>query len=185
MKLTERKQALDVARKSLDLWVKERKRFAPMGLAKIFSEKRGCFVTLKKGGDLRGCIGFPEPTLPLAEALGEAAMAASEDPRFPDVEKDELKKITVEVSVLTLPALFEGKKQSLPSSVSIGKDGLIIRKGFYSGLLLPQVATEWGFGPEEFLNQTCSKAGLQPGDWLDPDVKVYKFQAEVFSESEL
>lgn len=178
----EKKIALYIARHSLDLWVKEKKKFTPNNPPGTFREKRGCFVTLKKEGDLRGCIGFPEPAMPLAEALGEAARAASEDPRFPPVSSGELNQIKIEISVLTKAEPLTCKKQDIPKTIEIGKDGLVIRSGFLSGLLLPQVATEWNFGPEEFLDQACIKAGLQPGQWLDPDVEVLTFQAEVFSE---
>lgn len=179
----ERKNALKIARESLEMWVKEKKRYQA-NLPNIFKDKRGCFVTLKEDDALRGCIGFPEPVLPLGEALGEAARATSEDPRFPPVKPKELSDIKIEISVLTVPKLFAGEKKELPNIIKIGVDGLIMRRGFYSGLLLPQVATEWHFGKEEFLDQTCIKAGLNPGEWLDKDVQVYTFQAEVFSEKQ-
>jgi len=180
----ERKSALKIARESLEMWVKERKRYQSQVLPKIFKEKRGCFVTLKEDDALRGCIGFPEPVLPLGDALGEAVREASEDSRFPPVKPNELTEIEIEISVLTVPKLFAGEKKKLPEIIKIGVDGLIMRRGFYSGLLLPQVATEWHFGKEEFLDQTCLKAGLNPGDWLDEDVQVFTFQAEVFSEKQ-
>jgi hypothetical protein len=184
MDASEREAAVTLARQSLEKWVKERKRPAAGKLPAAFGEKHGCFVTLRKAGELRGCIGFPEPVLPLAEAICEAAKEASEDPRFPPIRPDELKEITIEVSVLTVPVLFKGKREALPKTIKIGKDGLIIRSGYMSGLLLPQVATEWGFGPEEFLDQACIKAGLQAGAWMDKQTEVLIFQAEVFSEEE-
>jgi uncharacterized protein (TIGR00296 family) len=153
-----------------------------------FSELRGVFVTLNAAASgpnkLRGCIGFPYPVKRLGEAIREAAVAAAtEDPRFPPVTPDELGSILVEVSVLTPPQDFVGPRQELPSKVRIGKDGLIASRGFLSGLLLPQVATEFGMDQMEFLSQTCLKAGLPPDAWLDEETKVQAFQAEVFTET--
>ena len=152
----------------------------------IFSEKSGVFVTLTRypGDELRGCIGYPEPIMPLIDALRDAAVnACSRDPRFPPVRPDELKKIKVEVSLLTPPKEMSVRKPTeYVSSVKIGEDGLIIQRGFGRGLLLPQVPVEWGWDAEEFLCQCCLKAGLMPDAWLQPDTKISKFQAEVFSE---
>ncbi|ASJ09859.1 AMMECR1 domain-containing protein [Thermococcus sp. P6] len=151
-------------------------------------EKMGVFVTLNRHGlpperALRGCIGFPLPIYPLAEATIKAAIySASEDPRFPPVREDELDDLVVEVSVLTPPELIEGPPVERPLKVKVGRDGLIVEKGIYSGLLLPQVPVEWGWDEEEFLSQTCWKAGLPPDCWLDEDTRVYRFTAEVFEE---
>ena len=149
-------------------------------------ETRGTFVTLKLlDGELRGCIGFPYPVKQLGEAVTEAAMsAAAYDPRFPKVEPRELDGILVEVSALTRPEKIEfGSPDELQKHVRIGVDGLIISLGGRSGLLLPQVATEYGLSSKEFLTQACLKAGL-PGDaWLREKVTVQRFQAEVFSEA--
>ncbi|NJE03708.1 TIGR00296 family protein [Thermococcus sp. MV11] len=151
-------------------------------------EKMGVFVTLNKRHAppqmaLRGCIGFPLPIYPLVEATIKAAIyAAVDDPRFPPVRESELDDLTVEVSVLTPPEPIEGPPEERPRRIKVGRDGLIIEKGIYSGLLLPQVPVEWGWDEEEFLAQTCWKAGLPPDCWLDPDTKVYRFTAEVFEE---
>jgi len=147
-----------------------------------FERKSGVFTTITSfpNNELRGCIGFPEPVMPLKDALIKSAIyAATEDPRFPPLEKYELEKVIFEVSLLTVPELIKGK---IPESVEIGKDGLIVEYGFYSGLLLPQVATEYSMDQETFLDQTCLKAGLSPGCWKNSNVKVYKFQAEIFKE---
>ncbi len=149
------------------------------------NEKRGVFVTLKKtDGSLRGCVGFPFPTKPLGAATIEATVAASaKDPRFPRVEGIEVPNLSVEVSVLTQPQVISvSKPTEYPGSVRVGEDGLIISAGKYSGLLLPQVATEFGLGPEDFLSETCVKAGLMPDAWLSGRVVVQKFQTEIFSE---
>jgi len=151
-----------------------------------FRKKGGVFVTLKTypGEDLRGCIGYPEPIAPLEEAIIDSAVsAATRDPRFYPVRADELPKLVVEVSLLTPPApIVVGNNSELPSKVIIGEDGLIVERGRWRGLLLPQVPVELGWGVEEFLMQTCCKAGLEPEAWKDPKTIFLKFQAEVFSE---
>jgi hypothetical protein len=152
-----------------------------------FSEPRGVFVTLNStgqdGDNLRGCIGFPYPVKKLGDAIREAAVAAaSEDPRFPPVGKEELESILIEVSVLTPPQDLDVPKLEIPSHVRIGQDGLMISSSYASGLLLPQVATEFGMDQVEFLSQACMKAGLPPDAWLDPNTRVQVFQAEVFAE---
>jgi uncharacterized protein (TIGR00296 family) len=153
------------------------------GHDEFLAVKRGVFVTLNKHGDLRGCIGIPYPIKPLGEALREAAAgAATRDPRFPKVEAAELNSLTVEVSALTPPETLECPPLELPNYVRIRTDGLIVLGIGTSGLLLPQVATEMGLTPETFLSLTCQKAGLFPDAWLTRDVKVQRFQAEVFAE---
>ena len=150
-----------------------------------FREKRGVFVTLHTypANRLRGCIGFPEPVFSLASALVQAAQHACHDPRFPDLEEDELDHIIVEVSILTPPQLVEvSDPRQLPQAVQVGVDGLIVERGRHRGLLLPQVPTEWGWDAEEFLAQTCVKAGMSPDMRLDGQTCFYTFQAEVFSE---
>ncbi|HXW37292.1 MAG TPA: TIGR00296 family protein [Nitrososphaerales archaeon] len=155
----------------------------------LLDEKRGVFVTLNKVDSgaraLRGCIGFPYPSKKLGEAVKQATVAAcSEDPRFPPVMEEELGSIVVEVSVLTPPKKLEsGDRRDLPSKVRVGEDGLIVSSEYQSGLLLPQVATEYRLSPEDFLSETCMKAGLTPDSWLDPRTSVQTFQAEVFAES--
>ncbi len=153
----------------------------------FLKEKKGVFVTLYSFPDktLRGCIGFPYPVKPLGEAVREAARAAAfEDPRFFPVSPDELDKIVVEVSVLSEPKRLDCRPEERPEHVVIGKHGIIIRKGQYSGLLLPQVAVEYDLGPEEFLSDACLKAGIEASAWKDFDTMVYLFTAQVFSEEE-
>jgi len=152
----------------------------------VFEQKSGVFVTLSTypADDLRGCIGFPEPIMPLMEALRDAAVsAASRDPRFPPVREGELDRIKVEVSLLTPPVEVKVKRPiEYREHVKIGEDGLIMQRGFSRGLLLPQVPVEWDWDAEEFLSQCCLKAGLMPDAWLQQGTKVFKFQAEGFSE---
>jgi uncharacterized protein (TIGR00296 family) len=155
-----------------------------------FSEHRGVFVTLNVASAsveerLRGCIGFPLPVKKLGEAIRAATIAAaSEDPRFPPVAKSELDSVVIEVSILTIPEVIEvSRPQDLPARVRIGTDGLIVTRSYLSGLLLPQVATEFNLDQTEFLSQACLKAGLPPDSWLDKATRVQVFQAEVFAES--
>ena len=151
-------------------------------------EHCGVFVTLnslKRGRkELRGCIGFPYPTSPLTQAVIESAInSATQDPRFSSVSLGELDHIVFEVSVLTPPQLIEADKpMDYPSKVKVGQDGLIVERGYYKGLLLPQVPVDWKWNEEEFLCQCCIKAGLSPDSWLLKGTKIYKFQAIIFEE---
>ncbi len=148
------------------------------------NEKRGIFVTVNTYPDhvLRGCIGFPYPERPLIETVKEAARAAAfGDPRFlpVDLEKEE---IVIEVSVLSEPERLDCKPEERPEHIVVGKHGIIVKKGMNSGLLLPQVAVEYGMTPEEFLSETCLKAGLEANAWIEHDTRVYVFSAQVFAE---
>jgi uncharacterized protein (TIGR00296 family) len=151
-----------------------------------FVEKRGVFTTLTKNGELRGCIGFPEPVYPLGEAVIRSAIAAAvNDPRFPPVEKTEVDDLIVEVSLLTKPEILKvNKKSELPSKIEVGKHGLIATRDGYSGLLLPQVAVEENMDSKKFLDAVCWKAGMEPGCWKDDDTKIETFSAEIFYEVE-
>jgi uncharacterized protein len=178
------------ARESIDLYFQTGNITIPNRMHEDarFEKKLGCFVTLKNDDperSLRGCIGFPEPVAQLKKALSESAVAAAtQDPRFPPVIKSELKTLLLEVSVLTKPALISVQnKRDLPNHVRIGVDGLIMRWEFGSGLLLPQVATEYRWEAEEFLCNLSMKAGAEPDRWLLPGSIIYKFQAQVFEES--
>ena len=149
-----------------------------------FKDKLGAFVTLYVDDKLAGCIGFPEPTAPLWRAVKESALSAAfEDPRFIHIDIERYKRVRIEMSILTKPEEIKVNESSeYPSKVNVGKDGLVIRAGFRSGLLLPQVATEYGWDSEEFLSQTCIKAGLDKDYWKGIRKGVYKFQAQIFSE---
>ena len=152
-------------------------------LAPIFDEKRGVFVTLTKNGELRGCIGFPYPHLPLGEAIQEAAVSAAlQDPRFPRVRAAELQSIRVEVTVLSVPQRMEADPAGRPGAVEVGRHGLIVQGYGRSGLLLPQVPVEWKWDSREFLDHTCRKAGLPPGCWKEGCVEFYTFEGQIFHE---
>jgi uncharacterized protein (TIGR00296 family) len=148
----------------------------------------GVFVTIsipvKGEKELRGCIGYPYQTHPLVDAvIDNAVNAATEDPRFEPLTSEELGKVVFEVSVLTPPEPVETKNpKEYVSKIKVGEDGLIVERGPYKGLLLPQVPVEWGWCEEEFLCQCCMKAGLPPDTWLTKDAKIYKFKAIVFDE---
>lgn len=160
----------------------------PKNVPRKLKERCGVFVTLNRveagTKGLRGCIGFVEPTLPLVEATIDSAInSAAHDPRFPPVTLDELDKIVVEVSVLTPPQNIEVKDpKDYPQKIKIGKDGLIVERGWYKGLLLPQVPVEWHWDEEEFLSNCCMKAGLPPDCWVVEGTKIYSFQAIIFEE---
>ncbi|MBW3012368.1 TIGR00296 family protein [Candidatus Woesearchaeota archaeon] len=175
------KKLLNLARESIKLYFEKK---TPEIKEDFMRQKRGVFVTIKKNGQLFGCIGFPQPLFPLGEAIIEAARhAAFNDPRFPVLEKKDLGKIKIEMSVLTVPELVKAENPSeLPKKIKVGKDGLIVKRDEISGLLLPQVAVEYKWDEAEFLSQTCIKAGMAYDAWKRPDVEVYKFQAEIFSE---
>jgi uncharacterized protein (TIGR00296 family) len=152
-----------------------------------FVEKRGVFTTLTDtSGELRGCIGFPEPVYPLGEAVIKSAISAAvNDPRFSPVTKEEMDNIIVEVSLLTKPEVLAVKnRKELPSKIEIGKDGLIAERDSYSGLLLPQVAVDEGMDQKAFLNAVCWKAGMEPDCWKDADTSISTFSAEIFYEVE-
>ena len=176
--------AVRIAREALEAYVVKRAK-RTLEIPKTFEEKSGAFVTLNQhpNGLLRGCIGYPQPFFPLVKSIEKGAEGAAEDPRFPRLAAEELDRVTVEVSILTPPQLIEVKKsKDLAKHVTPGVDGLSVAQGPYRGLLLPQVAVEHGWDAAEFLSEACMKAGLLADAWLDPETRVYKFQAEVFAE---
>lgn len=152
---------------------------APPRLPLELPDASGVFVTVKRRGELRGCLGTLECRRGLSEEVARcAADAASVDPRFPPVRRDELQELSVEVSVL---GPLESIDPQDETSVIVGRHGLVVEQGVNRGLLLPQVAVEWGWTREQFLRQTCVKAGLA-GDCWTRGAHVYRFEAEVFGE---
>jgi AmmeMemoRadiSam system protein A len=138
----------------------------------------GAFVTLRKGEHLRGCIGHVEPSAPLYHTVRDCAVAAaSRDPRFEPVTPAELPDLRIEISILSL---FNDVR---PEDVEVGRHGLLISRGFHRGLLLPQVATQWHWDREQFLEETCLKAGLPPDAWRH-GARIQAFTAQVFGERE-
>lgn len=185
LSLEQGRKLINLARDSILSYFSKKEMKAKDDMKKEFGERRGAFVTLNKNGQLRGCIGFSDATYPLYETIIRAARnAAFSDPRFPPVDKEELNDISIEISVLTPPRLVEVRNpEDLIKNIRIGKDGLIIVSTFNTGLLLPQVATEYKWDAGTFLGQTCIKAGLPADSWRNFDsCRVYKFQSQVFGE---
>jgi hypothetical protein len=178
-----------LARKAVEKYLENGKVIpAPPDTSSKFMDHYGVFITLNSVRDnekkLRGCIGFPYPTLPLVRAVIDSAInSATQDPRFPPVSYDELDSIVFEVSVLTPPQLIKVEKPTeYPSKIEVGKDGLIVERGYYKGLLLPQVPIEWNWNEEEFICQCCMKAGLSPDCWVLEGTKIYKFSCIIAQE---
>lgn len=152
---------------------------------KKYSEKTGVFVTLNKDKELRGCIGYIEPIMPLWKTVYSAAKnAAFSDPRFNPLSLEEFNNIEIEISVLTLPELIKTKKpEEYFTKIKIGRDGLIVEQESCRGLLLPQVFPEWKADAKKALEMTCQKAGLLKNSWKDMQkTRVYKFKCQIFSE---
>ena len=178
-----------LARKAVEEYLKTRKCInVPENVSEKLKQPCGVFVTINsvKNGEkkLRGCIGYPYPTTPLVQAvIGSAISAATNDPRFPPLTLKELEHVVFEVSVLTPPEIIRVKNpKEYCTEIKIGQDGLIVERGVYKGLLLPQVPVEWQWNAEEFLCQCCNKAGLLSDYWLREGIKIYKFQAIIFEE---
>ena len=182
----EGKQGLELARAAIVKYLSEHAKLkAPVDLPPSFEEKRGVFVTLNKYGVLRGCIGYPYPVFALKDAIIDAAISAAvNDPRFPPVTKEEFQEVTIELTILTMPQELKFKPRDLPWHIEIGRHGLIVKKGLYQGLLLPQVATECNWSAEEFLCQSCWKAGLPQDAWLEKDTEVSTFEGQIFKEKD-
>jgi len=161
----------------------------PDEVAPKLKERCGVFVTIntvrgERKRELRGCIGLPYPTTPLAQAVIESAISsATQDPRFNPMSLEELDHVVFEVSVLTPPEPVEVENpKEYCSKIKVGRDGLIVERGYWKGLLLPQVPVEWKWDEETFLCQCCIKAGLPPDSWLLKGTRIYTFQAIIFEE---
>ncbi len=189
LSLDEGKFLVELARNAVKEYLKTGKHIAPpQDTPKKMFECCGVFATINKlergEPQLRGCIGYPYPTNPLVEAVIESAInAATEDPRFPPMSARELPDVVFEVSVLTPPELIEtSSPNEYVSKFKVGEHGLIIERGIFKGLLLPQVPVEWNWCEEEFLCQCCMKAGLPPDTWLEKGTKIYRFRGIIFEE---
>jgi len=151
-----------------------------------FREKRGVFTSIHTYPEriLRGCIGYPYPEFQLGEGVQRSAFcAAFQDPRFEPLKKEELDNVIFEISILTKPQLISVRDpEEYRKKIKIGKDGVLLVFGSYSSLLLPQVAIEFGWDVETFLSNLCLKAGLPAVAWKFKEVKIYRFQAQIFSE---
>ncbi len=177
---TQRKTLLQIARDSIAALLDGRRPdLSPYPIDDDLRRPSGAFVTLNdRSGELRGCIGSITPVAPLFQAVSSSAISAAfRDPRFNPVKADELPNLHLEISVMGPITRVNDW-----SEIEVGRDGLIATRGPYAGLLLPQVATEYGWDRDTFLAQTCVKAGLPPVAWRAPDTKIDRFSAEVFGE---
>jgi AmmeMemoRadiSam system protein A len=177
--LTQREQItlLEVAREAIGARLARRPAVYPP-VPTSLEEMRGVFVTLKKHGDLRGCIGHISACRPLVEAVKDAAVSSAfSDPRFPPLTQAEWPRVRIEISVLSAFVAVTD-----PSCIAVGVHGVMVRSGYRSGLLLPQVATEQGWDRETFLGHACRKAGLPSDAWRGPGASIESFTATVFHE---
>ena len=184
LSLEEGRKATNFARYVVDSFVKKEK-IKSFDFEEVFNQEFGVFVTIHTypKHDLRGCIGIPQPVMSLKKAINEAGKSVTKDPRFPPLTESELDKIIIEITVLTKPEIIEVKQpKDYPNNIKVGRDGLIVEQGPYSGLLLPQVPIEQDWDEKEFLSNTCIKAWLLPDAWLDESTKIYKFRGQIFTE---
>ena len=176
----EKKKLIEIARASIIEAVTGTKQPAPEVTEERLKENCGAFVTIKKYDQLRGCIGYIIAVKPLHETVKDVARSAAiNDYRFTPVSKEELDEIELEISALTPLKRIHNVKD-----IEVGKHGLYMKRGLNSGLLLPQVATEYNWDKETFLEHTCMKAGLPTNAWEDPATEIYTFSADVFSEKD-
>lgn len=169
---------LELARKAICEVVTHRRLLEAIPREGIFFERHGVFVTLHARGRLQGCIGVTEPNESLGEAVVRCAVSAAlEDPRFAPMKEPQLEEMSVEISLLS------PLEPILPEAIEIGRHGLLVVNHAQRGLLLPKVATEHGFMREQFLEETCRKAGLPRDAWKDPETCIFGFTCEVFSDA--
>jgi hypothetical protein len=188
LSLEEGQVLVRLARRAINEYLKNRVTIEAPHTTNKLKEKSGVFVTLNtvKVKELRGCIGYPYPEAPLADAVIKAAIyAATEDPRFTPVTIREFQKsIVLELTVLTPPHTLQfNDRKDLPQLVQVGRHGLIIEGHGASGLLLPQIATDWKWTSDEFLSNCCMKAGLPPDYWLINGTTVKVFEGVIFEET--
>lgn len=171
---------LSLARTTIARLLRGEGRAPEKGHEGLLNSDRGCFVTIHQHGQLRGCIGNFQPRQPLFKSVAEMAVAAaSKDPRFPPLQSADLASISLEISVLS-PL----EKIASVEEIEVGRDGIYLERGYHRGVLLPQVATEYGWDRNTFLAQTCHKAGLPTDAWKSPETTIYRFSAEIFNEEE-
>lgn len=179
LSIDEQQRLLRLARRCLEARVRQQQA-PPVERGGLLDTCRGAFVSIHQHGDLRGCLGRLDPDRPLADTVAHlAAIVADSDPRFTPVRPEELSNLDVEISVLT-----PEREITDVSEIEVGRHGIIIEQGFRRGLLLPQVATEYGWDRETFLDHTCIKAGLPPDAWQG-DLRIFIFEAQVFGEHEV
>jgi AmmeMemoRadiSam system protein A len=173
----DRKDILELARQAVVEAVCRKPVLENVPKTGVFEQRCGVFVTLHVGGRLRGCIGVIESVEPLGKGIKRcAASAATEDPRFSAMDMNEVPDLEIEVSLLS------PLQRMQPEEIEIGKHGLLVEQGLRRGLLLPQVAVEHRLGREEFLKETCRKAGLSADAWREPETRIYGFTCEIVVE---
>jgi AmmeMemoRadiSam system protein A len=173
----DRKSILELARQAVGEAVCRKRPLEDIPKTGVFERRCGVFVTLHVGNRLRGCIGVIEAKEPLGESIVRcAAAAALDDPRFRPMEAEEIKDLEIEVSLLSPLQRIQ------PEEIEIGKHGLLVEQGFHRGLLLPQVAVEHHLEREQFLRETCHKAGLAADAWKAPGTRIYGFTCEIVGE---
>lgn len=175
----DRKAILVLARQAVAEAVCHGRLLTKIPKAEVFERRCGLFVTLHSAKRLRGCIGVIEAREPLGEAIVHCATSAAlEDPRFNPMRSEEIADMEIEVSLLS------PLQRIRPEEIEIGKHGLMVEQGLCRGLLLPQVATEYGLNREQFLRETCHKAGLPGEAWKSPETRIYGFTCEIFGEGQ-
>ena len=187
LSIEEGRALVELARQTITDHLESKKASPLRNMGSKLGQPRGVFVTLtdSRAGELRGCIGNPFPKASLVQETMHCAIeAATMDPRFEPIERAEFaQNILVEVTALTVPENIIVKSPlDLPLNIEVGRDGLLVTGGGSRGLLLPQVAVDEGFDEEEFLSQCCMKAGLTPDAWVTENVRVARFQGQIFSE---
>lgn len=169
---------LAIARQAIETYVRTGKKYVEPREEKALNRRSGCFVSIKQGGQLRGCIGNFQSELPLFREVVEMAVAsASKDPRFYPMKADDLQDFNLEISVLSPLRKIESIDE-----IEVGRHGIYLEKGYNRGVLLPQVATEYGWDRETFLGQTSLKAGLTQNAWQADDTEIYIFSADIFKD---
>lgn len=169
---------LELARKAIRQAVLHRKLADVIPREEVLSDRRGVFVTLHVRGRLQGCIGVTEPNESLGDAVVRCAVSAAlEDPRFTPMKEPQLEEMSIEISLLS------PLEPILPEAIEIGRHGLLVVNHAQRGLLLPKVATEHGLTREQFIEETCHKAGLPRGAWKDSETRIFGFTCEVFSDT--
>jgi uncharacterized protein len=175
----ERQLLLQVARKAVALAVEGREPLEDLPQNEILNRPGGAFVTLRARRRLRGCIGHLPSGDPLVRVVAHCAKSAAvEDPRFAPLRADELSEVHIEISVLS------PLEDIAPQGIEVGKHGLVVSRGWLRGVLLPQVAVEFQWTADRFLEETLAKAGLEKDAWKDPETRIQAFTADVFGESD-
>ncbi|MCW1294069.1 MAG: AmmeMemoRadiSam system protein A [Candidatus Parvarchaeota archaeon] len=181
----QKREILQIAKEAISRYVTNLERldvkYAQKIAPELSSKKEGVFVTIYVSGELRGCIGFTYPVESFLKSLIDSAiLSASEDPRFEPLNKDDLGRMNIEVTILEKPIQVD--KDKIQEEIKLGEDGLIVSSPYASGLLLPQVAVEEKFNPMSFVEATCLKAGLSRNAWKDKDVNILKFRGHYFRD---